>query len=88
MLIEIENLKCGGCGNTIKKELTKIEGVEHVTVEVEHGRVNVEAAEQKRSEVVAKLLQLGYPEVGSTAGIEAGVAKVKSYVSCAIGKLT
>ncbi|MEO6303476.1 MAG: heavy metal-associated domain-containing protein [Bacteroidia bacterium] len=33
--ILIANLKCGGCENTIKSKLSKIEGVESVTVNQE-----------------------------------------------------
>lgn len=36
-----------------------------------------------RNEVIEKLIKLGYPEKGNNST----VAKVKSYVSCAIGNL-
>jgi hypothetical protein len=31
---------------------------------------------------------MGYPEKGSTQGLDAGVSNIKSYVSCAIGKMS
>jgi copper chaperone len=34
------------------------------------------------------LLSLGYPEKGSVAGMEALKAKGKSFVSCAIGRMS
>jgi hypothetical protein len=35
-----------------------------------------------------KLQDMGYPEKGSIEGFEAGVSNIKSYVSCAIGKMS
>ena len=36
----IQNLKCGGCANTITKNLTSIEGIENITVHVEESAVS------------------------------------------------
>ena len=38
--------------------------------------------------VIDKLKSMGYPEKGSVAGIEAGITNAKSFVSCAIGRMT
>lgn len=84
--IAIQNLKCSGCGNTIKTGLEKIEGISHVEVHVEEGAVSFQAdSEQISLEVKEKLNTMGYPAVGedNTLG-----KKAKSYVSCAIGKMS
>jgi hypothetical protein len=41
-----------------------------------------------RAAIVDKLQDMGYPEKGSIEGFEAGVSNIKSYVSCAIGKMS
>ena len=87
-IIEVENIRCGGCANTIGKQLRKIGGVAGVEVDIENGRVAVEAGEDCREKLVATLLASGYPEKGSAEGIKAASAKARSFVSCAIGKVT
>jgi hypothetical protein len=44
--------------------------------------------ESLRTEIVARLLKLGYPEQGSVEGLAALSAGAKSFVSCAIGRMT
>ena len=86
-VIEVENIRCGGCANTITQSLQKLEGVSSVSVDIENGRVTVTAATDDRERLVANLLKNGYPEKGSAEGLQAAKAKAKSFVSCAIGKL-
>ena len=86
-VIEVENIKCGGCASTIKTRLGKIEGVESMEIDIEQGRVTVEAPDNTREQLVATLLANGYPEKGSVEGIKAARAKAKSFVSCAIGRM-
>jgi len=88
----VENIKCGGCANSIKQKLMAIEGVDNVAVEVEAGKVDfdietVQDQESLTSEVKQTLLTMGYPEKGSVEGLKAAGAKAKSYVSCAVGKM-
>ena len=92
-LISVENIKCGGCANNIKQKLTAIQGVQSVDVDVEVGQVAVVLDESIDPEVVtkeikAKLLSMGYPEAGSVEGLQSVGAKAKSFVSCAIGKMS
>lgn len=87
-IIEVENIKCGGCANTISRQLQKIAGVETVSVDIDNGRVTVESSADIRTQLVAALLASGYPERGSAEGIKAAKAKAKSFVSCAIGRIT
>ncbi|WP_258101169.1 heavy-metal-associated domain-containing protein [Marinoscillum pacificum] len=83
--IIVDNLKCGGCANTIKNNLQKVEGVNAVAVEVETSEVTLlhEFAVSKQT-LLDKLSSLGYPQQGTSTGMQ----KVKSYVSCAVGRMS
>ena len=84
--IHIQNLKCGGCANTITKGISSIETINNVAVNVEDGSVTFDyASDEKLIEVKEKLKSLGYPEDGEANSL---TAKAKSYVSCAIGKMS
>ena len=86
--VNVENIKCGGCAGSIVKGLQDLEGVGAVSVDVEQGRVTIEADDALRTLACERLLQLGYPEQGSAAGLKAAQAKAKSFVSCAVGRFT
>jgi len=86
--LSVENIKCGGCANSIRRALTGVEGVGSVNVDIERGEVRVEGNEAARPDVAKRLLELGYPEKGTAAGIGAAAAKAKSFVSCAIGRMS
>ena len=86
-VIEVENIKGGGCANTIKGKLGALEGVSDVQVDIENGRITLEAPEGSRASLIETLLASGYPESGSVEGIKAAKAKAKSFVSCAIGRM-
>lgn len=85
--IQVENIKCGGCAASIKKGLMQESGVSDVAVDVEQGRVMIDAGKDDRERLAAKLLSMGYPESGTAEGIAAAKAKAKSFVSCAIGRV-
>ena len=86
--VTVENIKCGGCANSIRKALTAIAGVAKADVDVERGTINVEGDEAARPAVTRRLLELGYPESGAVSGLGSAAAKAKSFVSCAIGRVT
>lgn len=86
--VTVENIKCGGCANSIRKAVGAIDGVTGVEVDVEKGDIRVEAPEASRTAVVKRLLELGYPESGAVSGIGSAAAKAKSFVSCAIGRVS
>lgn len=84
--ILIENLKCGGCANTIKKNIIGIDGVDTVDVNVETSEVKVEMKDEGLLSIVKdKLSKLGYPEVGESNSV---LKKAKSFVSCAVGRMS
>lgn len=82
--IQVENIKCGGCMNSIKRAISSIAGVQMVEVIKETESVIVEGASGLRQSITEKLASLGYPEKGNNNLVH----KAKSFVSCAIGRLT
>ena len=86
--ISVENIKCGGCASTIRSKLEAMAGVEKVDVDIGAGIVNVDGSADTRQAVTEQLLKLGYPESGTSEGIAAAAAKAKSFVSCAVGRLS
>ncbi len=83
--LQVENLKCHGCASTIKKGLTKFDEVENVTVDVKKSSVDIyfNGREEHTKAYKTKLARLGYPETGNNNA----VSVVKSYVSCAVGRI-
>lgn len=63
--IHIQNLKCGGCANTITKGISSIEAIQNVPVNVDESTVTFSyETEDQVNEVKSKLKSLGYPEDG------------------------
>jgi copper chaperone len=85
--IAVENIKCGGCANTIRTKLLSQALVQAVDVDIQHGQVRVEGNPETRDKVTMALARMGYPETGSVEGMRAAAAKAKSFVSCAIGRI-
>lgn len=85
--LEVENIKCGGCANSITKKITAIEGVSAVEIEVEKGGVAFIADKTLFEKVKETLHSIGYPVVGSVEGFDKIKTKAKSFASCAIGKM-
>ena len=91
--VSVENIKCGGCANRIRKQLQALEGVQSVSVDVEQGVVSATFSDENEgdelcSQILAQLAKMGYPESGSVAGLKAAGAKAKSFVSCAVGRMS
>ncbi len=82
--IQIENLKCGGCAATIKKGILGINSVSNIEVNIQTSEVKVSHGEDVIDRIKEKLSKLGYPETGDKNTV---LHKVKSIVSCAVGRL-
>ena len=84
--VKIQNLKCAGCMGTISKNLHAIPDIEDLFIDLENTTVSYSYNSPDTVTLVQKTLsKLGYPIEGdeNTLG-----SKAKSYVSCAIGKMT
>jgi copper chaperone len=86
--IQVENIKCGGCANTIRTKISELDGIDSVDVDIAEGTVSIAGSDDTRTAAIAKLLKLGYPESGTAEGMAAAKAKAKSFVSCAVGRMS
>lgn len=85
-VLRINNLRCGGCANTISNQLLKNAEVEKVEVSHEDSSVTVEHLESISVDALAEqLAKIGYPLVGDENSI---LTKAKGLKSCMIGKLS
>lgn len=82
--IEVENIKCSGCINSIKSKLLKLYGVQDVSVDLEKELVTIESASTEDSKYIEALSCMGYPPKGQNNLFK----KASSYVSCAIGRIS
>ena len=82
---KIQNLKCGGCANTVKSKLEKLAGIESVSIDVTNSELTFKyVLEEQYDSVLVSLKSIGYPLVGQENTLS---SIAKSYVSCAIGKM-
>ncbi|WP_299127333.1 heavy metal-associated domain-containing protein [uncultured Winogradskyella sp.] len=83
--IKIQNLKCGGCANTIVTQLSKLVGISKVRVHNNTNEVRFNFKSEVNLELAKKKLSdLGYPAIGETNSFP---KKAKSFVSCAVGRM-
>ena len=83
--LEIQNLKCGGCANTIITRLSALENIENVLVNNDNDTVTFNyKGDDNLSEAINLLSKLGYPIVGESNPL---TKKAKSFVSCAVGRM-
>jgi copper chaperone CopZ len=80
----VENIKCGGCMTSIKKGILELAGVTHVDIALEDEKITIEGGHLNRAAIAKKLDGMGYPEKGNNTLFK----EAKSYVSCAIGKMS
>lgn len=83
--IVVQNLKCGGCVNTITTNLLKIENIQNVQVNIESSSVEFRYLEPEDAfKVKEKLRKLGYPAVDDKNTL---ASRANSFISCATGKM-
>ena len=84
--VTIQNLKCDGCKNAIKKRLLRLSGISNVSVNVFTSEVTFHYTTHNALEGLREsLADLGYPITGEPNTI---VDRAKSYIQCAIGKMS
>ncbi|GHA28552.1 hypothetical protein GCM10007103_07750 [Salinimicrobium marinum] len=83
--IAVQNIKCGGCVNTITNKLSKIENIQNVQVNKESSSVAFRYFEPEDAfKVREKLRDLGYLAVDDRNTL---VSKANSFISYATGKM-
>jgi len=84
--IVVQNLKCGGCANTISTKLSTITNISNLQIDLDQSKLSFNYLnEGDLLQVKEKLKQLGYPTIEDS---NSSVLKAKSFVSCATGKLS
>jgi copper chaperone CopZ len=84
--LTIQNLKCGGCANTIITRLNTINGIDTVTVCNDTNSVSFNYSDENSLNTSIELLsKLGYPVEGEQNPLS---KKAKSYMSCAVGRMS
>jgi copper chaperone CopZ len=87
--LEVNNIRCEGCANTIKKALAK-EGFENTEIDLscEPRKVTIDVEDEaSEAHAIAILRKLGYPLCEEEISFgNAATFKAKSFVSCAVGK--
>ncbi len=83
---QLQNLKCGGCANTITKGALSVNGISDVNVNDEDSSISFSAvSDDAITQLIEKLASLGYPISGED---NSTIQKAKSYVSCMIGRIS
>ena len=84
---KVQNVKCGGCANTLMSKLVDEFGAIKVNLEVMPREISLEIEEEKIPKLREALKSLGYPMADENLGfMENTTAQAKSFVSCAVGK--
>ncbi|POS01738.1 heavy-metal-associated domain-containing protein [Flavobacterium croceum] len=84
--LSIQNLKCGGCAKTIETKLANLDNISEIKANPNEDSVTFQYLEEKDLELVKNTLkEIGYPEIGDENSF---TTKAKSFVSCAVGKIT
>jgi len=85
---EVENVKCGGCANTLKSKLKNTFGDVSVDLDVTPRKITLDIEDTQIEDLKTQLRSLGYPLTTDELSTFQNVgAKAKSFVSCAIGKM-
>jgi copper chaperone CopZ len=85
---QVENIKCSGCANRVKTALKDVFGNVNINLEVmpREVTVNINNNEEKFKDI---LQNLGYYVIGDEySSMQKAKMKAKSFVSCAIGKVS
>ncbi len=84
--LKIQNLKCGGCANTIVNKLGELNNITEINVDNTNDSVSFGYSTDEDVENIKTLLaKLGYPIVGEKNIL---TTKAKSFVSCAVGRMS
>lgn len=87
-ILQVNNVKCGGCANTLTKALSEEFGDVTVDLEKMPREITIDIEDENMEALKLKLRSLGYPLVDDElSGIQEVTTKAKSFVSCAIGKI-
>lgn len=86
--LEVLNVKCGGCANTLITALKEDFGEVTVDLDVMPRKITLDVEDSKMEKLKLKLRGLGYPlNTDELTGLQKATTTAKSFVSCAVGKM-
>ncbi|WP_457748063.1 heavy-metal-associated domain-containing protein [Sulfurimonas sp.] len=84
---KVQNVKCGGCANTLMSKLKNEFGEIIVNLDVMPREISLTIQDANIPALREALKALGYPMSDEELGFfENSTAQAKSFVSCAVGK--
>lgn len=84
--IFIQNLKCTSCVKTITKKVSQLLNCTEIFVNIDTSSITFNYLDDLDLYLVKECLKdIGYPEVGESNNFS---TKAKSYISCALGKIS
>lgn len=84
---QVQNVKCGGCANTLSSKLQEEFGEVSVNLEVFPREITLDLEDKDLLRLREILKSIGYPMSDEDLGfMEENTLKAKSFVSCAVGK--
>jgi len=87
-IFEVENVKCSACAATLKRRLEPVFGEVVVRLDTSPRKITLELDDTQIDTLRNMLRTLGYPLSTDVLGLmEQTTTKVKSFVSCAVGKI-
>lgn len=82
----VQNLKCGGCANTITQKLSEYRNISDVHINIEESKISFNYIKEEDAFLVKETLKkIGYPSIEDENSL---VSKTKSFISCATGKFS
>ncbi len=88
LTFNVDNIRRSGCANTIEVHFKDHPNIHAIDVDLDRGIVSFDTDNANiRDDIALRLKKLGYPEKGSTDGIDSVKAKASSLVSCAMGRI-
>ena len=85
---EVLNVKCGGCANTLIKNLANDFGEVNVDLDCEPRKITLNIEDNQMEKLRLTLRGLGYPLTTDKLNtLQTLTTSAKSFVSCAIGKM-
>lgn len=83
--LEIQNLKCGGCANTIKNKVSSLD-ISDIEIIPDDNTISFSYNNTATlTEAKTLLAKIGYPVIGEKNPLS---TKAKSFVSCAVGRMS
>lgn len=86
--LQVENVKCGGCAQTLRTKLEPLFGTVKINLMVQPREITLDIEEAQMPQLREALLEVGYPLSSDELNfVQTASTKVKSFVSCAVGRM-